>query len=121
MSKRSASLRSRRREFLRALALGGAAGLIEPADAAPLRTNEVPTWDVTTDLLVVGSGAGGISAALEARSLGLDVLAIERYAVPGGGASLSGGVCYLGGGTALQKSLGFDDTVEEMFKYLVAA
>ena len=107
---------------MRALAVGAAAAsLVTPADAEPARTGNVRAWDATSDLLIVGSGAGGISTALEARHLGLEALVLERYAVPGGSSSLSGGVCYLGGGTPLQKSLGFDDTVEDMFKYLVAA
>jgi 1-acyl-sn-glycerol-3-phosphate acyltransferase len=34
---------------------------------------------------------------------------------------MSGGVIYLGGGTPVQKECGFDDTPEEMFKYLMAS
>jgi len=32
-----------------------------------------------------------------------------------------GGVCYLGGGTALQKALGFSDTEEDMYRYMLSA
>ena len=62
----------------------------------------MPGWDGETDLIVVGSGAGGISAAIEARRAGADVLVLELFHIPGGSSSLSGGVCYLGGGTPLQ-------------------
>jgi succinate dehydrogenase/fumarate reductase flavoprotein subunit len=34
---------------------------------------------------------------------------------------MSGGVLYLGGGTALQKACGFEDSPDEMFKYLMAS
>jgi 3-oxo-5alpha-steroid 4-dehydrogenase len=110
-----------RRDFLRTLAGSAAAACVTTAAAEPVRRDAIPRWDATTDLLIVGSGAAGIAAALEARRAGLSTLVLERYAVPGGSSSLSGGVCYLGGGTPLQKSLGFDDSVEAMYEYLVAA
>ncbi|NJM84099.1 MAG: amino acid adenylation domain-containing protein, partial [Tabrizicola sp.] len=39
----------------------------------------------------------------------------------GGTSAMSGGVLYLGGGTKLQRACGFEDSPEEMFKYLMAA
>ncbi|RKP53321.1 FAD-dependent oxidoreductase [Pararobbsia silviterrae] len=45
----------------------------------------------TCDLLVVGAGAGGLSAAVTAASLGLDVIVVEKEAVFGGTAAWSGG------------------------------
>ena len=74
-------------------------------------------WDDQTELAVVGGGAAGASAALEAAEAGLSTLLIDRF--NGGGASaLSGGVIYLGGGTWCQKEAGFNDNPEEMFRYL---
>src|SRR4051812_44509486 len=43
------------------------------------------------DLLVIGSGAGGLSAAVTAASLGLDVVLIEKEAQLGGTTAWSGG------------------------------
>ena len=43
------------------------------------------------DLLVVGSGAGGLSAAVTAASLGLKVIVVEKEAVYGGTTAWSGG------------------------------
>ena len=40
---------------------------------------------VTADVVVVGYGAAGLCAALEARAQGADVLAIDRF--NGGGAT----------------------------------
>src|SRR5690606_4839848 len=57
----------------------------------------------------------------EARRGGAETLVLEMQAHRGGSSAMSGGVCYLGGGTALQKALGFDDSVEAMFNYMMAA
>jgi len=43
------------------------------------------------DVLVVGSGAGGLSAAVTAASLGLNVIVVEKEAVFGGTTAWSGG------------------------------
>jgi 3-oxo-5alpha-steroid 4-dehydrogenase len=74
-------------------------------------------WDDQVDVLVVGFGGAGASAATEACSQGASVLIADRF-LGGGATRLSGGVVYLGGGTELQKKAGYDDTPEEMFKYL---
>ncbi|WP_066900439.1 FAD-binding protein [Mycolicibacterium houstonense] len=73
----------------------------------------------TVDILVVGYGAAGVSAALEARSKGADVLAIDRF--NGGGATqVSGGIIYAGGGTWVQRQAGVEDTADGMYAYLHA-
>src|SRR5277367_4215000 len=85
-----------------------------------IRLNETITFDDTTDFVIVGLGAAGASATLEARAAGLDVVVLERASAGGGSSALCGGFIYLGGGTRVQKLNGFDDTVEDMFKYLMA-
>ena len=64
-------------------------------------------FDETVDVVVVGLGAAGSSAVVAARQTGADVLAVERGAGPGGTSANSGGLIYLGGGTALQRACGF--------------
>src|ERR1700691_3430039 len=76
--------------------------------------------DVTFDDVAVGMGAAGASAAIEAREAVADVLVIERTSGGGGSSALAGGYVYLGGGTRVQKANGFDDTPQEMFKYIMA-
>src|SRR5437867_5375693 len=49
------------------------------------------TAATTCDLLVVGSGAGGLSAAVTAATLGLQVLVVEKEPVYGGTTAWSGG------------------------------
>nr|WP_295083628.1 FAD-binding protein [uncultured Roseateles sp.] len=74
-------------------------------------------WSDSADVLVVGWGAAGASAAIEARASGADVIVIDRFS--GGGAStLSGGVVYAGGGTSYQQQAGFTDTPQAMADYL---
>lgn len=48
-------------------------------------------WDHSVDLLIVGSGGGAMTAALYARSQGLDVLVVEKTELVGGSTSMSGG------------------------------
>ncbi|WP_029528061.1 dihydrolipoyl dehydrogenase [Polaromonas glacialis] len=67
-----------------------AAGKVAPAAAAP-STTPAPaaasfggTADLDCDLLVLGAGPGGYSAAFRAADLGLKVVLVERYAALGG-------------------------------------
>jgi 3-oxo-5alpha-steroid 4-dehydrogenase len=80
----------------------------------------VKSWDISTDVLVVGAGSAGVSAALEARRAGSDVLLVESLPRFGGSSAMSGGVIYAGGGTALQKALKIQDSVEAMYDFIVA-
>ncbi|MET8875328.1 FAD-binding protein [Nocardia sp. NPDC004604] len=74
-------------------------------------------WDLAADVVVVGFGAAGAAAALEATDAGAQVLVLERFT--GGGASaLSGGIIYAGGGTSVQHEAGVRDTPEQMLAYL---
>lgn len=85
----------------------------------PLRVDDARTlqWDRECDVLVIGWGAAGACAALQARTEGADVVIADRFT--GGGASAkSGGVVYAGGGTRHQHAAGFSDTPEAMFDYL---
>ncbi|WP_051133127.1 FAD-dependent oxidoreductase [Nocardia paucivorans] len=87
----------------------------------PERLAESTEWDYEADVVIVGYGVAGASAAIEAARAGADVLVLERTGGWGGAAALSGGFIYLGGGTALQKALGFEDTPENMERFLMAA
>jgi 3-oxo-5alpha-steroid 4-dehydrogenase len=89
---------------------------MEPISA--LEVNEV-RFDETVDVVVVGLGVAGTSAT--SRQAGVDVLAVERSAGPGGTSANSGGLIYLGGGTALQSACGFRDSPENMAAFLRAA
>ncbi|MEY1677092.1 FAD-dependent oxidoreductase [Gordonia sp. ABKF26] len=78
-------------------------------------------WSLEADVIVAGLGVAGATAAIEAARAGAEVVALERLGGGGGAAAMSGGFIYLGGGTALQKSLGFEDSVENMKAFMKAA
>jgi succinate dehydrogenase/fumarate reductase flavoprotein subunit len=86
-----------------------------------LPETEVSGWDAEVDVLIVGIGAAGVCAGIEAASTGASVLCLERAGGAGGTTAVSDGMIYLGGGTALQRACGFEDSVEEMQKYLLAS
>jgi len=88
---------------------------------APLSEADVSTWDEQADVVVVGFGAAGASAAFEAASADADTVVLERAGAAGGAAAMSDGFMYLGGGTPEQKEAGFDDSVDNMRTFLTAA
>ena len=55
-----------------------------PAAPAPVASSFGGTADVECDVLVLGGGPGGYSAAFRAADLGLKVVIVERYATLGG-------------------------------------
>jgi 3-oxo-5alpha-steroid 4-dehydrogenase len=87
----------------------------------PVPASSVTTWDHEADVVIAGYGVAGAAAAVEAARAGADVLVLERTGSWGGAASMAGGFIYLGGGTALQKACGFDDSVENMKAFLNVA
>ncbi len=80
----------------------------------------VTDWSDDADVVVIGFGIAGGCAAVSAAAGGARVLVLERAAVAGGTTAMAGGHFYLGGGTAVQQATGHPDSVEEMYKYLVA-
>ncbi|POF42409.1 hypothetical protein B0D71_13385 [Pseudomonas laurylsulfativorans] len=82
-----------------------------------VENSEDVEWDFTTDFAVVGYGGAGVSAALQAAEMGLQVLAVDAFG-GGGATAMNGGIFYAGGGTSIQRQAGVEDTAEEMYKYL---
>ncbi len=52
-------------------------------------------WDETTDVLVVGSGGGGMTAALIAKDRGAQALVLEKSSLYGGSTAMSGGSIWI--------------------------
>ncbi len=71
------------------------------------------------DLLVIGSGAAGMTAAVVAATGGQRVLVLEKAEVVGGSTAYSGGVCWVPG-SHLARRAGVDDGVERALVYLRA-
>jgi 3-oxo-5alpha-steroid 4-dehydrogenase len=93
----------------------------EPTDVTPCDVAEISSWDDTADVVVVGFGAAGSTAAFTAAEAGASVLVTERTGGPGGAAALAEGIVYLGGGTPIQLACGFPDTTEDMYRSMMAA
>ncbi|WP_418791284.1 FAD-dependent oxidoreductase [Phosphitispora sp. TUW77] len=87
-----------------------------------MKNINVPSnWDIEADVVIVGAGGAGMSAAIESAKAGDKVVVLEVAQTAGGSTTLCGGAIYLGGGTALQKECGLEDSVENMYNYLSAA
>ena len=93
----------------------------EADDVTPCEAADIENWDGTADVVVVGFGAAGSTAAFSAAEAGADVLVTERTGGPGGAAALAEGIVYLGGGTPIQTACGFEDSLEDMYRYMMAA
>jgi 3-oxo-5alpha-steroid 4-dehydrogenase len=85
---------------------------------APVQVSTVADWADEADVVVIGFGAAGSSAAYEAAASGVDTLVLERAGAAGGAAALSDGFIYLGGGTPEQLAAGYPDSVENMATFL---
>jgi succinate dehydrogenase/fumarate reductase flavoprotein subunit len=80
-------------------------------------TNSTRIEALTCDVLVIGSGAGGLSTAITARKHGLDVVVIEKEEFFGGTTAFSGGVLWIPGNRHA-RSNGVSDTREAALTYL---
>ncbi|RJL22819.1 FAD-dependent oxidoreductase [Bailinhaonella thermotolerans] len=72
-------------------------------------------WDSSYDVVVVGSGAAGMAAAITARHRGLSALVLEKTGKYGGSTALSGGAIWVPGNLCLPP-----DSREEARRYLDA-
>lgn len=91
-----------------------------PVIEGPIASTDVEAWSRTADVVIIGLGIAGASAALEAHRAGAEVLVLERATAGGGASALSQGQFYLGGGTAVQDVCGYPDSAEEMHRFLRA-
>lgn len=87
----------------------------------PYPLEAVTEWHLEADVAVVGFGAAGACAAIEAAGSGAGVALVERNSGSGGASALSGGEIYIGGGSDAQRAAGFHDTVDDLAKYLKMA
>ena len=82
-------------------------------------TTPLPPRDLAeaADVVVVGAGGAGMTAALASRARGLDTVLIEKSAYFGGSTARSGGGVWIPGNYAL-KAAGQDDPLEDSKLYL---
>ncbi len=78
------------------------------------KPNAGKTENMSVDVVVVGAGASGTSAALAAVDSGSNVLMIEKTSIPAGAGTMAGGM--FSNGSSLQKSAGVPDLSEWLYK-----
>jgi hypothetical protein len=104
----------------RDLLLGGAgmAAAVGLPEAKAQTTLSGIHWDREADVVVIGSGASGLPAAIVAREGGSSVIVVEAQPHVGGHGICSGGNVPLGGGTSVQKKWGIKDSPDLVFQDL---
>jgi flavocytochrome c len=77
-------------------------------------------WDEHKDIIIVGSGLAGLSAAIEANQAGASVVVLEKMKVTGGNTRISdGGVA--APNNYLQKKQGMEDSPELFYEDMLKA
>ena len=90
-----------------AVALAGASATT--AEAAAIH------WNMEADVVVLGSGAAGMPAAVAAVDAGASVIVVEKNYDVGGRGILSGGRVQLGCGNPMQVAAGVHDSPDQFF------
>lgn len=78
-------------------AVGQAGGDVEALKIKAVETSKGKDEEKTVDILVVGGGTSGTTAALAAAEAGAKVLVIEANATPGGAGAMTGATTYAPG------------------------
>jgi 3-oxosteroid 1-dehydrogenase len=74
-------------------------------------------WDHSVDILIVGTGAGAMTAAIHAHDLGLSTLLIEKTDMYGGSSAMSGGSLWVPNNHLMAGS-GVTDSRQDALQYL---
>lgn len=102
-----------------AVAAGAAATAMLGGCAPKGGADKELSWNEEVDVVVIGAGAGGYAAAIEAAENGASVVVLEKAEKIGGDSALCDGI--LGGwGTRLQKDAGIELTADEVFEWFTA-
>jgi len=97
---------------------GATAAALATTAAAQPAAAQAMQWHHTADVVVIGSGAFGLPAAIVAKEAGSSVIVVEAQPHVGGHARCSGGNLPLGGGNSIQKKYGIEDSPDLVFKDL---
>src|SRR5437764_8610306 len=74
-------------------------------------------WDIEADVVVIGSGAAGLTAALAAHDAGAKVVVVEKASKVGGTTAVSGGVVWVPNNHHMAE-VGVKDSREDALKYV---
>ncbi|MBI9045762.1 MAG: flavocytochrome c [Anaerolineaceae bacterium] len=113
-----------RRDFLKTATAvsAGVAGAVtfSGCSSAPSDASLPNKWDEEADVLVIGSGFAGLSAALKAHDGGAKVKILEKMPMAGGNSTINGGAVSAVN-SPLQQEQGIEDTVELMYQDMLKA
>ena len=118
-----------RRQFLGTVAGTAAVGVAVGVAGGYLAVPATPSnqvislpskWDQQADVVVVGGGIAGLSAAIEAANGGASVILLEKAADVGGVTKTSGGLIYASN-TSVQQKYGISDTADAMIAHYTHA
>ena len=85
--------------------------------AAAAADAEKTAVEKTTDVLVIGAGIAGYTAALSAKENGADVMIIEKMPIPGGTTNLAGGILVSVNSDLFKDSRLESDSLEAVMAY----
>lgn len=93
---------------------GATVDMLKKASAEP--NNEVRK-DITEkyDIVIIGAGGAGLTAAIEAKAAGADVIVLEKMPMAGGNTLISGAE-YAAANNWIQKKEGIEDSTEQHIK-----
>src|SRR3954454_12787646 len=79
-----------------------------------------PAWSSEADVVVVGSGAAGLTSAIAAAEAGLSVCVLEKASLLGGTTAVGGGGVWVPG-SAHMREMGLEDDRDEAVAYALSA
>ncbi len=97
----------------------GALGFDTDELRARVRFNEIEDREYTCDVLVIGAGGAGLTAAIAAAQKGADVIVLEKMGVAGGSTARSDGKV-LASGTSIQRDKLISDSSSGLGSFLFA-
>ena len=74
-------------------------------------------WDATADVIVIGTGGAGLTAAIAAHDAGASVLLLEKSQLVGGTTAVSGGVVWVPN-NAHMAEVSIEDSAEAAYGYI---
>lgn len=90
---------------------GATADMLKKVSAEP-KDKAVKDVEEKHDVIVIGAGGAGLTAAIEAKAAGADVIVLEKMPMAGGNTLISGAE-YAASNNWLQKKEGIEDSVEQ--------
>lgn len=121
MSKEKSKKGISRREFIKGAAVGASVVALSGLGLKEAKAAQPPEkWDKETDIVIVGYGGAGASAAIAARDAGAKVLILEKRDVAGGSTAVCGGVFYAAG-TSVQTANGIEDSADLLYQHYLNA